>query len=99
MNAHAFRLLCGPWNRGTAESLCIHKNRPLSTNRVSGPLLDRIDLHVEVPTVKLRDIAAERTGESAAQIRERVLAAGAFSRSGSKVGRRSPATPGWDRGD
>jgi magnesium chelatase family protein len=62
-------------------------------------LLDRIDLHVEVPTVKLRDIAAERTGESAAQIRERVLAAGAFSRSGSKVGRRSPATPGWDRGD
>jgi magnesium chelatase family protein len=43
--------------------------------RVSGPLLDRIDLHVEVPAVKFRDISAERTGESSAQIRARVVAA------------------------
>jgi magnesium chelatase family protein len=38
-------------------------------------LLDRIDLHVEVPPVKFREITAERTGESSAQIRERVVAA------------------------
>lgn len=43
--------------------------------RVSGPLLDRIDLHIEVPPVKFREISAERTGESSAQIRERVVAA------------------------
>src|SRR5580692_2095479 len=43
--------------------------------RISGPLLDRIDLHVEVPPVKFREISAERTGESSAQIRERVMAA------------------------
>ena len=43
--------------------------------RVSGPLLDRIDLHVEVPAVKFRDLSAERTGESSAQIRARVVAA------------------------
>jgi len=43
--------------------------------RISGPLLDRIDLHVEVPAVKFRDISSERTGETSAQIRERVLAA------------------------
>ena len=43
--------------------------------RISGPLLDRIDLHIEVPPVKFRDISAERTGESSAQIRERVVAA------------------------
>jgi len=43
--------------------------------RVSGPLLDRIDLHIEVPAVKFRDISAERTGETSAQIRERVVAA------------------------
>ena len=43
--------------------------------RVSGPLLDRIDLHIEVPAVKFREISAERTGESSAQIRERVVAA------------------------
>ncbi len=43
--------------------------------RISGPLLDRIDLHVEVPAVKFREITSERTGETSAQIRERVIAA------------------------
>jgi magnesium chelatase family protein len=43
--------------------------------RISGPLLDRIDMHIEVPAVKFRDITAERTGETSAQIRERVVAA------------------------
>jgi magnesium chelatase family protein len=43
--------------------------------RISGPLLDRIDLHIEVPVVKFRDITGEKTGESSAQIRGRVIAA------------------------
>ncbi|MDB6057605.1 MAG: ATP-binding protein [Verrucomicrobiales bacterium] len=43
--------------------------------RISGPLLDRIDLHVEVPQVKFREISSERTGESSAEIRQRVIAA------------------------
>ena len=43
--------------------------------RVSGPLLDRIDLHVEVPAVKFREMQATHTSESSAQIRERVVAA------------------------
>ena len=43
--------------------------------RISGPLLDRIDLHIEVPPVKFREITSERTGELSAQIRERVVAA------------------------
>ena len=43
--------------------------------RISGPLLDRIDLHIEVPPVKFREITSERTGEMSAQIRERVIAA------------------------
>jgi magnesium chelatase family protein len=43
--------------------------------RISGPLLDRIDLHVEVPAVKFREISSERTGESSAEIRGRVVAA------------------------
>jgi magnesium chelatase family protein len=43
--------------------------------RISGPLLDRVDLHIEVPQVKFRDITSERTGEASAQIRERVIAA------------------------
>jgi magnesium chelatase family protein len=43
--------------------------------RISGPLLDRIDLHVEVPQVKFHDISAERTGEDSATIRGRVVEA------------------------
>jgi magnesium chelatase family protein len=43
--------------------------------RISGPLLDRIDLHVEVPQVKFREISSEHNGESSAQIRDRVMAA------------------------
>jgi len=43
--------------------------------RISGPLLDRIDLHVEVPQVKYRDLSSEQAGENSAAIRERVVAA------------------------
>jgi magnesium chelatase family protein len=43
--------------------------------RISGPLLDRIDLHIEVPQVKFREISGDRTGETSAQIYERVVAA------------------------
>src|SRR5579862_1669516 len=43
--------------------------------RISGPLLDRIDLHIEVPQVKFREISAEHGGETSAQIRTRVIAA------------------------
>jgi magnesium chelatase family protein len=43
--------------------------------RISGPLLDRIDLHIEVPAVKFREIASERTGEPSCQIRDRVVSA------------------------
>jgi magnesium chelatase family protein len=44
-------------------------------SRISGPLLDRIDLHIEVPPVKFRDITSEQTGEESAAIRLRVVAA------------------------
>lgn len=43
--------------------------------RISGPLLDRIDLHIEVPQVKFREMTGEANGESSAQIRERVITA------------------------
>jgi magnesium chelatase family protein len=40
--------------------------------RISGPLLDRIDLHIEVPAVGYRDVSSDRLEESSAPIRERV---------------------------
>jgi magnesium chelatase family protein len=43
--------------------------------RVSGPLLDRIDLHVEVPGVRYRDLSDARAGEPSSAIRERVARA------------------------
>jgi len=43
--------------------------------RISGPLLDRIDLHVEVPQVKFREMTGVANGETSAVIRERVIAA------------------------
>lgn len=48
--------------------------------KVSGPLLDRIDMHVEVPAVKFREITSERAGEGSAVIRQRVVAARAKQR-------------------
>src|SRR6266481_2191523 len=43
--------------------------------RVSSPLLDRIDLHIEVPPVKFREITSEQTGEMSSEIRQRVIVA------------------------
>lgn len=43
--------------------------------RISGPLLDRIDLHVEVPAVKFADLSNAAPGEPSVLIRERVIAA------------------------
>jgi magnesium chelatase family protein len=43
--------------------------------RISGPLLDRIDIHVEMPRVEFEKLADERAGEPSADIRERVTAA------------------------
>ena len=55
-----------------AESRCSPREIQNYLGRISGPLLDSIDIHVEVPQVKFREIAGERTGETSAQIRERV---------------------------
>ena len=41
-------------------------------SRLSGPLLDRIDIHIEVPAVPYQELSVERSGEPSAAIRERV---------------------------
>jgi magnesium chelatase family protein len=43
--------------------------------KISGPLLDRIDLHIEVPAVKYKELASKNSGEPSATIRERVIKA------------------------
>ncbi|MDY0151626.1 MAG: YifB family Mg chelatase-like AAA ATPase [Candidatus Cloacimonas sp.] len=49
-------------------------------NRISGPLLDRIDIHVEVPTVTYADLASLPTGDTSIDIRNRVNKARAIQR-------------------
>jgi len=63
-----------PDGKMPGESRCSPREIQNYLNRISGPLLDRIDIHVEVPAVKFREITAERAGETSAQIRERVVA-------------------------
>ncbi len=64
-----------PDGKMPGESRCSPREIQQYLSRISGPLLDRIDLHVEVPAVKFREMAAERRGESSAQVRARVVAA------------------------
>ncbi len=43
--------------------------------KISGPLLDRIDIHIEVPAVKYEELSSKRKGEPSSEIRKRVVAA------------------------
>ncbi len=60
------------------ESKCSPREIQNYIGRISGPLLDRVDLHIEVAAVKFREMTSERTGESSAQIRDRVMVARAL---------------------
>lgn len=64
-----------PDGKMPGESMCSPREIQKYLGRISGPLLDRIDLHVEVPAVKFREITAEQSGEPSTAIRERVIAA------------------------
>jgi len=48
---------------------------PAYVSKVSGPLLDRIDIHIEVPAVQYKELRGKASAEGSAEIRVRVLAA------------------------
>ena len=66
---------CGYYNHPTIECTCAPGQVRKYIGKVSGPLLDRIDLHIEVVPVPFNDLAAKQQGEPSAVIRERVIAA------------------------
>ncbi len=63
---------CGYAGDPTHQCRCGPETVERYLSRVSGPLLDRIDIHLEVPAVAYRDLAGEQTAEPSAAIRERV---------------------------
>lgn len=66
---------CGFFSDPSRECKCSSNQIQNYVSRISGPLLDRIDIQVEVPAVKYSELAAETTGEPSAQVQERVEAA------------------------
>ena len=66
---------CGYYGSGRAKCTCHTGQVQRYMNRVSGPMLDRIDLHIDVPTLDARALTHASAGEPSIQIRERVLAA------------------------
>lgn len=66
---------CGFYGDNTRECRCTPGIIQRYLAKVSGPLLDRIDLHIEVPAVPYKELRGKGDGHTSAQIRERVEAA------------------------
>jgi len=69
---------CGYYNHPTIECTCPAGAVKRYLNKVSGPLMDRIDIHIEVTPVPVSQLNKEEKSESSAAIRERVVAARAI---------------------
>lgn len=66
---------CGNYNHPKIACSCAPGTVTKYLNRISGPLMDRIDLHVEVAPLSTTELAEAPIGESSTEIRERVVAA------------------------
>lgn len=66
---------CGYYGHPTRACTCSNAAATQYLSRISGPLLDRIDLHIDVPPVEFSQLSAKAPAESSADIRRRVNAA------------------------
>lgn len=66
---------CGYYNHPDKECVCAPGNIQRYLNKISGPLLDRIDIHIEVVPVSYDELAETKPAESSDEIRKRVLKA------------------------
>jgi magnesium chelatase family protein len=66
---------CGYYNHPEKECICPPGMVQKYLSKISGPLLDRIDLHVEVTPVNFNELASDRLAEKSELIRERVIKA------------------------
>lgn len=63
---------CGYYGHPTRECTCPRGSAERYLNKVSGPLLDRVDIHIEVPPVDFESLSDDEKGEKSADIKERV---------------------------
>ncbi|CCX64050.1 mg chelatase-like protein [Prevotella sp. CAG:1058] len=66
---------CGYYNDPTHKCVCSPGQIQRYLNKISGPLLDRIDIQIEITPVPFKDISRSTQGESSASIRQRVIKA------------------------
>ena len=66
---------CGYFNDKSRDCMCTPPMIQRYVSKVSGPLLDRIDIHIEVPAVQYKELRGGASTEGSADIRSRVLAA------------------------
>ncbi|MEO8578364.1 MAG: ATP-binding protein, partial [Gemmatimonadales bacterium] len=71
---------CGRLGDPSGRCICPQPEIDRYTRRISGPLADRIDMHVTVGSVALKDLSAEQSGEPTRSIRNRVSRARATQR-------------------
>jgi magnesium chelatase family protein len=69
---------CGYYNHPEKQCVCPPGTVQKYLNKISGPLLDRIDIHVEVTPVSYNELAAERKSEKSESVRARVIKARAI---------------------
>lgn len=69
---------CGYFGDPAHACTCSNAMITRYQKKISGPLMDRIDLHVDVPRVAFEKLTSQRRGETSAQVRERVEAARAI---------------------
>jgi magnesium chelatase family protein len=82
---------CGYFTDSKRQCRCTpHQIRQYRT-RISGPLLDRIDIHIEVPSIRYRDLSMKSEGEPSETIKKRVNQAKDIQKSRFKGGTRSNA--------
>jgi magnesium chelatase family protein len=82
---------CGFYGDSTRECRCTGGIIQRYPSKISGPLLDRIDLHIEVPAVPYKEMRAEGGGDSSAEIRRRVERARAIQQARGFYNSRIPA--------
>lgn len=84
---------CGYYNHPTKECTCSGSAIQHYLSKISGPLLDRIDMHIEVVPVELEKIAGIQEADPSSVVRARVIAAATFKRSVLKIIRVSTVMP------